>query len=471
MKKKVISLLLVALLTGCGVSGSAHQNNDNSASDAGDSSSAAQAVTTDEGNTYNDSASDANDNKVTTADASDIEISSADSSESETSENESTAESSMEDNEMATEITIPEIEIEQKDIPDNESLSFVRDMKLGFNIGNTFDAFVDSGVNDDLTIETAWGNDKVTKEFIKAIHDNGFSTVRIPISWHNHVDENNKINEAWLDRVQEVVDYVVEEDMYVIINIHHDNHLEANGLYPDEEHKEQSLDYIESIWTQLADRFKDYDNKLIFESMNEPRLVGHNNEWWIDPNNEDCKNAIAIINELNQKFVDVVRASGGNNEDRYLMCPGYCASPDGVLNDGFVIPTDSADNKIILSIHAYTPYSFALESPGIDNFDASSAASRKDIDYFMENIYKKYISQGIPVVIGECGCVDKNGNLQDRVDWAAYYTAKAKSCGLPLLWWDNGAFSGNGELFGFIHRDDGTLEYPDMMKAMLKYME
>ncbi|MCR5771113.1 MAG: glycoside hydrolase family 5 protein [Butyrivibrio sp.] len=436
MKKKVISLLLVALLTGCGVSGSAQQKSDTSV-----------------------------------LDASGIEVSDADSSESETSENESTAESSMEDNEMATEITIPEIEIEQKDIPDNESLSFVRDMKLGLNIGNTFDAFVDSGVNDDLTIETAWGNDKVTKEFIKAIHDNGFSTVRIPISWHNHVDENNKINEAWLDRVQEVVDYAVEEDMYVIINIHHDNHLEANGLYPDEEHKEQSLDYIESIWTQVADRFKDYDNKLIFESMNEPRLVGHNNEWWIDPNNEDCKNAIAIINELNQKFVDVVRASGGNNEDRYLMCPGYCASPDGVLNDGFVIPTDSADNKIILSIHAYTPYSFALESPGIDNFDASSAASRKDIDYFMEKIYTKYISQGIPVVIGECGCVDKNGNLQDRVDWAAYYTAKAKSCGLPLLWWDNGAFSGNGELFGFIHRDDGTLEYPDMMKAMLKYME
>jgi len=438
MKKKVISLLLVALLTGCGVSGSAHQNNDT---------------------------------KVTTVDASDIEASAADSSESETSENESTAESSMEDNEMATEITIPEIEIEQKDIPDNESLSFVQDMKLGLNIGNTFDAFVDSGVNDDLTIETAWGNDKVTKEFIKAIHDNGFSTVRIPISWHNHVDENNKINEAWLDRVQEVVDYAVEEDMYVIINIHHDNHLEANGLYPDEEHKEQSLDYIESIWTQVADRFKDYDNKLIFEAMNEPRLVGHNNEWWIDPNNEDCKNAIAIINELNQKFVDVVRASGSNNTDRYLMCPGYCASPDGVLNDGFVIPTDSADNKIILSIHAYTPYSFALESPGIDNFDASSAASRKDIDYFMDKIYTKYISQGIPVVIGECGCVDKNGNLQDRVDWAAYYTAKAKSCGLPLLWWDNGAFSGNGELFGFIHRDDGTLEYPDIMKAMLKYME
>lgn len=436
MKKKVISLLLVALLTGCGVSGSAQQKSDTSV-----------------------------------LDASGIEVSDADSSESETSENESTAESSMEDNEMATEITIPEIEIEQKDIPDNESLSFVRDMKLGLNIGNTFDAFVDSGVNDDLTIETAWGNDKVTKEFIKAIHDNGFSTVRIPISWHNHVDENNKINEAWLDRVQEVVDYAVEEDMYVIINIHHDNHLEANGLYPDEEHKEQSLDYIESIWTQVADRFKDYDNKLIFEAMNEPRLVGHNNEWWIDPNNEDCKNAIAIINELNQKFVDVVRASGSNNTDRYLMCPGYCASPDGVLNDGFVIPTDSADNKIILSIHAYTPYSFALESPGIDNFDASSAASRKDIDYFMDKIYTKYISQGIPVVIGECGCVDKNGNLQDRVDWAAYYTAKAKSCGLPLLWWDNGAFSGNGELFGFIHRDDGTLEYPDIMKAMLKYME
>lgn len=459
MKKKVVSVLLALLLVGCGVSG-----NDNGNVSV-DDKAASGAVTNDSAGA---DASEAGDNADNNAGSTD------DTSESLTGDinaDASTLDSDKEAQEMATEIVIPELDITQKDIPDNDGLKFVQDMKLGYNIGNTFDAFVDNGVKDDLTIETAWGNDKVTKDYIKAIHDNGFNTVRIPVSWHNHVDENLQINEEWLDRVQEVVDYAIEEDMYVIINIHHDNHLEANGFYPDEDHKEQSLKYVESIWTQVADRFKDYDDKLVFEALNEPRLVGHTNEWWIDPNNEDCKEAIAIINELNQKFVDVVRASGGNNGDRYLMCPGYCASPDGVLNDGFVIPTDSADNKIILSIHAYTPYSFALESPGIDNFDASSYDSRKDIDYFMDKIYTKYISQGIPVLIGECGAVNKNGNLQDRVDWAAYYTAKARSCGLTVTIWDNGAFTGNGELFGFIRRDDGTLEYPEVMEAMLKYCE
>jgi len=368
---------------------------------------------------------------------------------------------------MSTEIVYPEIDLTAKDLPDNEAIAFIQDMKLGYNLGNTFDSYVDSGVSDDLTIETAWGNPKVTKEFISAVHENGFETIRIPVSWHNHVDDDLNINQAWLDRVQEVVDYAVEEGMFVIVDIHHDNHPEAEGLYPDAEHKQQSLEYIEKIWTQVADRFKDYDEKLIFEGMNEPRLVGHNNEWWIDPNNEDCQEAIAIINELNQKFVDVVRASGGNNAERYLMCPGYCASPDGVLNDGFVIPTDSADNKIILSIHAYTPYNFALESPGIDNFIASSYTSTKDIDYFMDKIYSKYVSQGVPVLIGEGGCVDKNGNLQSRVDWASYYTAKARSCGLTFVWWDNGQFSGNGELFGLLDRKSGEVKYPEIMKAML----
>lgn len=449
MKKKVMSLLLVAALVGCGNSGDNAQNN---------------AIDTASNNADTNASDDDTDVKGN-ADEEAADDKAGDASSTE----DNTTDPSKEDDEMATDITVPEIDITAKEIPDNESLSFVHDMKIGYNIGNTFDAYKDADVKDDMTIETAWGNDKVTKEYVKAIHDNGFNTVRIPISWHNHVDENYNINEAWLDRVQEVVDYAVEEDMYIIINIHHDNHLEANAFYPDEAHKEQSLKYIESIWTQVADRFKDYDNKLIFEGMNEPRLVGHNNEWWIDPNNEDCKESISVINELNQKFVDVVRASGSNNKDRYLMCPGYCASPDGVLNDDFIMPTDSADNKIILSVHAYTPYSFALESPGIDNFDASVYSSHKDIDDFMDKLYTKYISQGIPVVIGECGCVDKNGNLQDRVDWAAYYTAKAASCGMPILWWDNGAFTGNGELFGFIHRDDGTLEYPEIMEAMRKY--
>ncbi|MCR4902794.1 MAG: glycoside hydrolase family 5 protein [Butyrivibrio sp.] len=377
----------------------------------------------------------------------------------------------VEDETVMEEIIIPDMDITKKDLPDNEAIAFVEAMKLGYNLGNTFDSYVDGSQMADLSYETAWGNPKTTQEFIKAVHAAGFETIRIPVSWHNHVDEDFNINEEWMERVQEVVDMAINDGMYVIINIHHDNHLEANGFYPDDDHKDQSLEYVEKIWSQIADRFKEYDDKLIFEALNEPRLVGHDNEWWIDETNSDCISAIAIINELNQKFVDVVRASGGQNASRYLMCPGYCASPEGVLNEGFVIPTDTEENKIILSIHAYRPYSFALESPGTDTFDLNSSESVSEVDSFMSSIYNKYVSKGIPVVIGECGCVDKNGNLRDRVNWAAFYTATAKSYGLTQCMWDNGQFSGDGELFGLFNRTDNTVVFPDIINALVKYSE
>lgn len=482
MKRKMTCIVLLAsMLVGCGAAGN------EVSTDAQESASNVAAAedskpeTNADGSAIKNDATDSDENDDAESDASaGNSDASAENSDGTETDNSSAVSSSAEagsnseakeDGDMATEIVIPEIDITQNELPDNEAIQFVQDMKLGFNLGNTFDAYSDTSTGDDLEMETIWGNPETSKEFIQAVHANGFDTIRIPVSWHNHVDEDYNINEAWLSRVQEVVDYAIDDGMYVIINIHHDNHEEANCFYPDEEHKEQSLTYVEKIWTQLSERFKDYDNKLIFESLNEPRLIGHANEWWIDANNEDCKEAISVINELNQKFVDVVRSSGGNNADRYLMCPGYCASPDGALNDGFVLPTDTADNKIIISVHAYTPYSFALEMPGVDTFDADSYVSTKDIDNFMDKLYDKYISQGIPVLIGEAGCMNKNNNVQARVKWAAYYTAKARSCGLTFLWWDNGAFAGNGELFGLMRRSDGTVVYQDILDAMLKYCE
>ncbi len=351
-------------------------------------------------------------------------------------------------------------------IPDNEAIDFVQNLKIGYNLGNTFDSYSEKKTVAEPEMETLWGNPETTREFIVALHESGFETIRIPVSWHNHVDEDLNINEEWLSRVQEVVDYAYEEGMYVILNIHHDNHLEANGFYPDKDHEEQSLNYIEKIWTQLSDRFKDYDEKLIFESLNEPRLVGHTNEWWIDMNSQDCLDAISIINEMNQKFVDVVRASGGYNSERYLLCPGYCASPKGILNDNFVIPTDTVENRIILSVHSYLPHSFALESDGTDSFNPESYVDTKDINDYFEKIYNKYISQGIPVIIGECGCVDKD-NLEARVDWADYFSAKAKEYGMTFCWWDNGLFSGDGEKFGLMNRETGEVVFPEILEAML----
>ena len=370
--------------------------------------------------------------------------------------------------------TIPEVSIEQKPVPDTECFGFVRDMKIGVSLGNTFDAYNDTGLRDEMDTETAWVSIRTSRSMIQAFHEAGFETIRIPVSWHNHiVDEDFTISEKWAARVNEVVDWAVEEGMHVILNIHHDNHEEAGGFYPDRAHMEQSKRYIRRIWEQLSERYKDYDDRLIFESMNEPRLVGHQYEWWFPAGNEEVKESVLCINELNQLFVDTVRAGGGNNASRYLMCPGYDASPDGALHSSYVLPTDTKEMQgkghIMVSVHAYTPYGFALDLNGTSYFSASRTSSTQEIDSFMDKLYNRFIVKGIPVVIGEFGACDKKGNIQERVDFAAYYIAAAKTRGMTALWWDNNAFSGNGECFGLLYRMGGYFVYGDIVEALMKY--
>ncbi|MBR5369064.1 MAG: glycoside hydrolase family 5 protein [Lachnospiraceae bacterium] len=371
-------------------------------------------------------------------------------------------------------ISIPELSIEKKAVPDTDSLRFVKALKIGVSLGNTFDAYKDNGLSDEMKTETAWVSVKTSQSIIKAFHEAGFETIRIPVSWHNHVDKEYNISEKWMSRVQQVVDWAIEEGMYVILNIHHDNHPEANGFYPDNAHREQSVSYIKAIWSQLAERYKDYDEHLIFESMNEPRLVGHEHEWWIPTWSDDVKESILCINELNQLFVDTVRAAGGFNATRYLMCPGYDASPEGALHHEFVLPKDTPElegaNRIVVSVHAYTPYDFALNLSGTSYFSSQKQSSTRDIDSFMDRLYTRYVEKGIPVVIGEFGALDKK-NLEERVDYAAYYIASAKARGMTAMWWDNNSFSGNGENFGLLYRTGGYIVYEDIVKALMKYAE
>jgi len=391
-------------------------------------------------------------------------------------EKEDTAQSTTESStgEEKSKAVIPTLSIEAKHVPDTEAFQFVKDMKIGVSLGNTFDAYRDTNLSDEMDTETAWVSVKTSQSMIKAYHDAGFETIRIPVSWHNHVDAEYTISEQWAARINQVVDWAIEEGMHVILNIHHDNHEEANGFYPDKAHMEQSKKYISRIWEQLAERYKDYDEKLIFESMNEPRLVGNQYEWWFPAGNEEAKEATACINELNQLFVDTVRASGGNNATRYLMCPGYDASADGALHSDFVVPTDTEENqgkgRIMVSVHAYTPYSFALDTKGTSYFSAAKTSSTQEIDSFMDKLYNRYIVKGTPVVIGEFGALDKK-NLQERVDYAAYYIASAKARGMTALWWDNNAFSGNGENFGLLYRMGGYMVYEDIVAALMYYAD
>lgn len=370
---------------------------------------------------------------------------------------------------------IPDVNIEPLEVPDTEALRFVREMKIGWNLGNTLDASNDSGMNNELDFETAWCGIMTTKDMIDDIKEAGFNSVRVPVSWHNHVDEEYRISEAWLNRVQEVVDYAYDNGMYVILNIHHDN--SESFMYPDSAHLEQSVKYVTTVWEQLCRRFGDYDEHLIFECMNEPRLVGTQYEWWINAGAEECRDAISCINRINQEFVNTVRASGGNNLNRYLMVPGYDASPDGALNNDFVLPEDAdgVEGRLIVSVHAYTPYSFALQADGesgsTSEFDSDSAGSVSDINSFMDRLYRKFISNGIPVVIGEFGSRDKGQNIQARIDHATYYVAAARARGMSCFWWDNNAFTGNGENFGLYYRRSGRFLYPDIVTGLMKYAD
>ncbi len=367
----------------------------------------------------------------------------------------------------AEEITVPELTIVQQPIPDNEAMDFLKEMGVGWNLGNTFDAQKgDWNRNaDEMTVETSWGVPRTTETVFIALKEAGFSTVRIPASWHDHVDADFNISEKWLNRVQEVVDMAIAQDLHVILNIHHDE----SQFLPASSHYDESARYVSAVWMQLSERFKDYDDRLIFESLNEPRLLGSSYEWNFNPLMLECQDAADCLNRLNQLFVDTVRASGGNNARRYLMVPAYAAAPQNAVRDSFILPTDTADNRIIVSVHAYTPYDFALNIQGGKHFTLSNDTMKKEIVSFMNSLYNRYIVNGIPVVIGEFGALTKQDNLQDRVDWTAFYVAAASARNLPCLWWDNGAFKGTGELFGLLNRTSGEFAYPQIVEAIITY--
>lgn len=367
---------------------------------------------------------------------------------------------------------IIELEFKQKEVPDNDALNLVKELGAGFNLGNTFDANDGKkNVTDDLAYETLWGNPKTTKENIQGLKAAGFNTIRIPVSWHNHVDENFNIRDAWMDRVEEVVKWALEEDMYVILNIHHDN---IKGyMYPSYEELDTSKKYVEAIWKQVAKRFGDYDEHLIFESLNEPRAVDTSYEWYITPSSAEGKESIDCVNQLNQIAVDTIRSAPGKyNKSRFITVPGYCASPDYILCEGFEIPSDTGcdyENRILLTVHAYRPYNFALssDSDATDRFSAYNPGY--DISTMCSQLYNKYVKNGVGIVIDEFGAVDRGGNIKARTHYAAYYTGLARSHGMSVCWWDNGIFSGSGELFGIYRRKTNEIEYPSIVNHLVYY--
>ncbi len=358
------------------------------------------------------------------------------------------------------------------------SVAFVKQMGAGWNLGNTLDANdVGSGKDNIFNTEISWGAPETTQAMIKAVKAKGFKTIRIPVSWHNHITDRNgyKIDSKWMARVKQIVDWSIGEGLYVIINIHHDNYAEGgmsnNAGYcitDNSDLKQKSMDYMKDVWTQVANTFIGYDSHLIFEALNEPRAVGTSDEWWISDSKVISKYN-KLVTDYEQVCVNTIRATGGRNAQRFIMVPPYVASV--YMNTGWELPYDSASDKLLISVHAYTPNAFALS----DASKAQTTFDDKDSDHFtvkdvFDQIDNNYMSKGRGVVMGEASCSDKN-NLSERKKWFNCMKEHTNETGISVVLWDNMVVYPNGdnagERHGYLNRTEGTWYFQDLVNIFV----
>jgi endoglucanase len=228
---------------------------------------------------------------------------------------------------------------------------------------------------------------------------------------------------------------------------------------------ERSKRAFVKIWEQICETFKDYSEKLIFEGLNEPRTKGSPNEW--NGGTAEERNNVNIYNQL---FVDTVRASGGNNVMRILMIPTHAASSLEQPMNSLVIPRDSMnrENKIIVSIHAYEPYNFALnENSPVNTWSRANRNDTLPITERIDRAYNLFILKGIPVIMGEFAALNKR-NEEARAEWAEFYVSYAKSKGVKCFWWDDGGNNDPPTGGGLFVRRSNKFVFPLIVEALMR---
>jgi endoglucanase len=355
------------------------------------------------------------------------------------------------------------------------------EMGTGWNLGNSLEAAING-----TAYETNWGNPVITKEFITSVKEAGFNTIRIPVSYLDRIGDapDYTIETEWLDRVQEVVDYAYSQDMYVVINMHGDGYhtVEGGWLLPDVDGQEEIRDKFGKVWTQIANRFIDYDERLVFEAMNEV-FDGD----WDAPEPEHYEN----FNAFNQVFVDTVRQTGGNNAARWLLVPGWNTNIDYTVKDfGFEIPTDdyrsssipSDEKRLAISVHYYSPWDFCgdTSSPvtqwGEDATDPDKVSTWGQEDYMEDQfygMYDKFVKEGYPFIIGEYGTVDKTSIDSENSHFRDYFAetvcSKIKKYGGVPVYWDNG-YNGDGG-FAVFDRNTGEETQSSIIDAIMSALQ
>ena len=353
------------------------------------------------------------------------------------------------------------------------------EMGFGWNLGNTFDAWNGNKQDQGLETETIWGCTKTTEEIIKGLVKKGIKTIRIPVTWHNHlIDENYTIDPKWMQRVKEVVDWSINNGLYVILNTHHDNSEKQNikygqGYYPLRQDMVESEKFIYNVFKQIATAFNNgYDHHLIFEGLNEPRLIGTEFEWNYKKGEPICEEASSVLNEFLKLIVKAIRTSGGNNEKRFIMVTPLAAAYSSAVNQDFIFPGDTLYNpnnpKILLSVHMYLPYNFAMNADL--SFKTFEEAYANELYSDFKNLYESFVLKGHHVVIGEMGVTNKN-NTEERVKWAKYYISNSRKFQIPCVVWDNEYFDNTksaGENFGLYRRGKGEWDPEVLVDAYVE---
>lgn len=360
---------------------------------------------------------------------------------------------------------------------------------VGWNLGNQLECSAPGMDGESMVIgnpdgainaETAWGNPKVTKRLIKAVKDAGFNAVRIPVRWQCHITNSvaMSIDKEWVDRVKEIVDWCLANDLKVIINAHHEKWLEGHPLY---QYKEENCQKLALLWFNIASEFQGYDERLAFAGTNEVHIRDN----WGKPEAEN----LAVQNAYNQTFVDIVRATGGNNEKRHLIVQTYVCNPDFGINDGdFIIPTDIEGNGLqymSVEFHYYTPWDYAGEctydfwGTPYKEYGPASPSDEKTMTDFLDRVQSVWGAAGLGIVIGEWGVADhcqKGHDVQLVHQNATFYcqtlVEEAGKRGLSTFIWDNSSFGNGAEKFGIFDRWKGNkIRAPWVLEGIQKAVQ
>ena len=321
-----------------------------------------------------------------------------------------------------------------------DSLEFARLLGYGVNLGNTMEAC--NGSNrvpnrDPSVYETMWGQPVTTQAMVTGMREAGFKTLRIPVAWTNAMDFENggyTIGGDYLDRVEEIVNYALNEDMYVIVNDHWDHGWWSLFGHPEQAGRDKAFEILTAMWTQIAERFKDYDHRLVFEGGNEEWGNRFNDRTPFSPSGgalsrDEC---YKMLTTVAQTFVDTVRGTGGGNADRFLLIPGYNTNIADTCDNRFKMPSDTAKDKLLLSVHYYDPFPYAHDG------SVEKWGTVQEVEDMSRTLGRmtKYTEQGYGVVLGEWGVL-QNDN-EDRISYYAHFLDICDLYGFVPLLWDTG---------------------------------